>query len=302
MLTFDVEGTPPGGLRLEHSNGGRIRLRTTDRTLMWGRVWDGFWGVTLVRSRSEASPDILPPFRAHDARRRSNVDAWLHPLAQALVESPRSPLVAGTWQLCGLVADGSRKDVFVVPGQPSTHELGYTACEVLAAAADAVVRDEVFGPHGSWLVWPLRAPSGPDAPRVKAWRRHAREGALPPIVLWSVSGLQSHLLVDGHDRLVAAALEGVTPSVLTLVRVVEPPPAPGDAARTAAVYEQWLDAIEMSPRGRVAFNERLVRAFAPLPLAAPTLARAKPGLDDEWDAEVRAVVGPGHEDLFAPEL
>ena len=68
VLTFRVDGRPSGALRLEVSGSRRLRLRADDRTLLWARVWSGWYGVTLVRPASETSPGILPSFRASEAR------------------------------------------------------------------------------------------------------------------------------------------------------------------------------------------------------------------------------------------
>src|SRR5439155_23920610 len=50
-------------------------------------------------------------------------------------------------------------------------------------------------------VLPLRRLSPVDADRVKAYRRHLHEGILPPALLWWVSGLNTLLVIDGHDRI-----------------------------------------------------------------------------------------------------
>ena len=62
-----------------------------------------------------------------------------------------------------------------------------------------------------WLNW---VPSGlklitlhpvdPVAGRLKWWRKTAREGCLPPILLWFVASLDSYVVIDGHYRLQAA--------------------------------------------------------------------------------------------------
>ncbi|UQA92281.1 hypothetical protein [Streptomyces halobius] len=64
----------------------------------------------------------------------------------------------------------------------------------------------------------MRPLSAPDAPRVKAHRRQHHEGILPPALLWWVGGLDSLVLLDGHDRLAAALAEGGRPAALALAR------------------------------------------------------------------------------------
>ncbi|ALO93468.1 hypothetical protein SHL15_2312 [Streptomyces hygroscopicus subsp. limoneus] len=73
-----------------------------------------------------------------------------------------------------------------------------------------------YGWHG---VVPLRPLSAEDAPRVRAHRTHARDGTLAPVLLWWVTALDGWLLLDGHDRAVAALAEGRTPPCVVLTRV-----------------------------------------------------------------------------------
>ncbi|MFE9446302.1 hypothetical protein ACFYO2_47135 [Streptomyces sp. NPDC006602] len=77
-----------------------------------------------------------------------------------------------------------------------------------------------FVHSSSWEVLPLRPMPDADDSRVKAFRKQAREGTLPPILLWWVSGLDCHLILDGHARLAAAIAESVEPPLLQLHRTV----------------------------------------------------------------------------------
>ncbi|MEU7076007.1 hypothetical protein AB0B30_38445 [Streptomyces narbonensis] len=62
-----------------------------------------------------------------------------------------------------------------------------------------------FVHSGSWQVLPLRPMPDPGDSRVKAYPKQAREGTLPPVLLWWVSGLDCHLILDGHAGLAAAS-------------------------------------------------------------------------------------------------
>jgi hypothetical protein len=60
-----------------------------------------------------------------------------------------------------------------------------------------VWRHEVAAGPAGYLDWtdgrqgvlPMRALPGPEGGRVKAYRKLAREGTLPPVLLWWISGL-----------------------------------------------------------------------------------------------------------------
>ncbi|MFJ4525927.1 hypothetical protein ACIP4Y_34195 [Streptomyces sp. NPDC088810] len=64
----------------------------------------------------------------------------------------------------------------------------------------------------------LRRMPDPGDGRVKAYRKQARDGTLPPVLLWWVSGLDCHLILDGHAQLAAAIAESVSPPLLHLHR------------------------------------------------------------------------------------
>ncbi|GAA5017110.1 hypothetical protein [Streptomyces siamensis] len=66
----------------------------------------------------------------------------------------------------------------------------------------------------------MRPVPDPGDSRVKAYRKQAREGALPPVLLWWVSGLDCHVILDGHARLAAAIAESVELPLLHLNRSV----------------------------------------------------------------------------------
>ncbi len=42
---------------------------------------------------------------------------------------------------------------------------------------------------------------------MKAYRKHVRDGTLAPVLLWWVPFLDGWLILDGHDRAVAALAE-----------------------------------------------------------------------------------------------
>ena len=289
-LTFEVE-RGPSALRLEVSPSRRLRLVAGERRLMWAELWSGHYGVTLVRSDDPRSPEILPPMRSAEVRRVSTREAWLRRLARSLAESSRAPLRSGTWRLVALKPHGAGRFA------PRSGEVGLAAFDLFDALTAPRAREDDFGAQGSWSVWPLRRPPEPDAPRVKAWRKHARDGTLPPVVLAAVSGLSTHLLVDGHDRLAAAHAEGVTPELFVLAPVREVAPDEGARARVAEAYARSFEAVPEA--GRAALGEALVRAFSPLLVGAPSVASFRSGLDAEWEEEVRAVLGePAFRALF----
>ena len=135
---------------------------------------------------------VLPPITAALAR---TAPAWPHRYASWLTAAP-GPLHAGWWSLR--------------PWRPPGPE--------------SVWRNELALDPVGYLDWcagwngivPMRLLPSTDQARVKAYRKLAREGVLPPLLLWWVSGLDGWLLLDGHARLAAALAEGLLPPMLEL--------------------------------------------------------------------------------------
>ena len=151
----------------------------------------------------------------------------------------------------------------------------------------------------SWIgggadVLPLRDPSPEDSGRIKSWRKHARDGTLPPVLLWWVGALDAHVVLDGHDRLSAAALEEVAPRLITMSECSEVQVEHDLEAHKAEVlksYERAFASENLSPQSRRELNERLVRSHKQTYLRTRTSARANPALEAEWMQEMLAAAG-----------
>lgn len=79
---------------------------------------------------------------------------------------------------------------------------------------------------------------------MKAYRRQYREGVLPPVLLWWVSGFNSPVVLDGHDRLTAALAEGGRPELLVLTRAMPDGWAGQAMRRRIEAYEEHVRAQE----------------------------------------------------------
>ncbi|MBO0514674.1 hypothetical protein [Streptomyces beijiangensis] len=197
---------------METADGRRMLLRQHGEPVLFAVQRVTHRGVHYARTGSYVSP--LPHPRADLARalREASPDEdawsarWAHHFAEWLGTSANGPLHEGDWQL--------------VNGMP-----GWT---VERHWPELLSYDPDRG-HLTWFgygdpvedardVLPLRTLSAPDSARVKAFRRQYREGVLPPVLLWWLSGLNSLVVLDGHERLVAALAEGGRPSVVILGR------------------------------------------------------------------------------------
>ncbi len=146
----------------------------------------------------------LPPLGFQTARAvGAGLPAWARHYARQLEDQ----LEAGDWALAPPWAPGQS------PQRRAPPIYGLTDVPRLGSGGPLD-----WGMNGSAEVLPLRAPSPPDSGRVKAWRRWAREAPLPPVLLCWITGLDAHVVLDGHDRLQAADAEGVTLEALTLMQ------------------------------------------------------------------------------------
>ncbi|GIF62766.1 hypothetical protein Ais01nite_08010 [Asanoa ishikariensis] len=197
-LGLVVTGRATPGLRFEVASGGRLLLRQQNRLVLLGKVRGWNDGVDVQRTGDYVSP--LPPLRADHARQITPsgdtawFGRWAHQFASWL-DDGAGPLHDGSWIL------GPRK-----------------------LPAYCLRGDLVTDYPDSYLDWwdgwngvlPLTQLPDADSARVKAFRRQAREGTLPPLLLWSVTAFDGYVLLDGRCRLVAALAEGIEPAVLVL--------------------------------------------------------------------------------------
>jgi hypothetical protein len=206
-LPLDVASTGRPALRVEAAGRSLLVVRQGDEPVILARVDDDRYGVTYRRT-CRYRPAV-PPVRADHAEAVAAAgdgwrSRWAHHFRSELLDSGYGPLHTGRWLLTSSV-----------PRQ----RFGQWR-------SDAGVLAEVEGyiewdGDVDWPILPLRAMSDRDSGRVKAYRKQSRDGILPPVLLWWVSGLDCYLVIDGHDRLAAARAEDRAPELLALTLLVD---------------------------------------------------------------------------------
>lgn len=191
-LTLDGALRPPP-LRWEIAGRNRMLLRQSGHPVLLARVDDDRGGVTVRHVLGYQSP--IPPLRADESRQKPD---WLHRFTDHLTFQRHSPLHPGRW---------------LMAMQPKLTP--YTWATEFQRSWPSSYVDWC---DGCTPVIPLRPLSPEDAPRVKAYRRRAREQTLAPVLLWWASALDGWLVLDGHDRAVAALAEGQEPASIVLSR------------------------------------------------------------------------------------
>ncbi|MFF9910761.1 hypothetical protein [Streptomyces sp. NPDC013457] len=262
---YRVEGRPePASLRWEMTDGRRTLLRQSGRPVLLARVDEDRGGVTLHRRDGYRSP--LPPVRADESRLLPD---WQRRYAEWLAASDAGPLYPGRWMV--------RRSAAFPP---------YVWGEDFVTEWPGGHLD--WGRNGWNGVVPARRLSAPDAPRVKAYRRQAREGTLAPVLLWWITALDGWLLLDGHDRAVAALAEDRAPHAVVLAAAEDDATLAERYAALPAYEEAVRTRVLRGPdpeRQRAAWLRGLADHVTSIPFEeARTRAWPIPGGAAEWDA------------------
>ncbi len=293
----------PARLRVE---AGRRRLALKIGTLdhVLARIhasWKGLWLAVADRP----SIDLLAPIEVEVLRSdrgegagigdRGFLGRWTRYFAKALVAA--NALDEGRYAL------SAARDVGLSKGPLPKPDLDFDrlgAVRDLSLCLNApTLRWESWWISGSGAVFRLRRPSSTDSGRVKAWRKRVRDGTLPPVLVMYVSGLDMFALIDGHDRLMAAELEGKSPPVLVLWKVREESTYSSERRQQALCRELALRREDRKDRRRpldTADENALLRSAFPGPARLRATTRAYRLDDDEarWRDRVERALG------FAP--
>ncbi|MEU9705814.1 hypothetical protein [Streptomyces sp. NPDC047981] len=286
-LSLDVQGPHQPGLCV-FSAGPRLLVSQLSRPVLIAVVDERLQGVDFWRTDEYRS--FVPPLRADVGRALAgSPQRWAHRFSQYLSDSPGSPLHEGRWLLSGDSPLRRRH-------HSGTSHAEYWSSMLVGGHPDGFI--DWYLHSGSWEVLPLRPMPGADESRVKAYRKQAREGTLPPVLLWWVSGLDCHLVLDGHARLAAAIAESVEPPLLQLHRAVPRDDLATRIDQAVGFYEDELARFaglrdvhgSTVPDGAATAGPQLVRLLDDLNTAAqPTWAWPLPGGEDPWHRIAREV-------------
>ncbi|MEW2603057.1 MULTISPECIES: hypothetical protein [Streptomyces] len=279
-LSLDVRNRRQPDLCV-HSAGPRLLVSQLSRPVLLAVVEEPLQGVDFWRTDGYRS--FVPPLRADTARALSgSPERWAHRFAQYLSDSPGSPLHEGRWLL-------TRESPILHGRHPTTSHAEHWSSMLVEGDPDGYI-DWYLHSH-SWEVLPLRPMPGPGDSRVKAYRKQAREGTLPPVLLWWVSGLDCHLILDGHARLAAAIAESVEPPLLQVHRTAPRDDLAAGIEDAVGFYESALARFAglrafhgpTVPDGAATTGPQLARLLHDLHTARrPTWSWPLPGGEDQW--------------------
>lgn len=178
----------------------RLRILAGDVPVLWAAGHPSRWGLVAYIDGS------FPPFARFDAAECRRVrehrpnDAnwwasWGVRFAQALHEA--GFIGRGNWAL-------ERAHITDAPSATTiaglTHRVIDRTNHDERTGSNVEIEWSLAGENG---LLPLRELGPADEGRIKAFTKLASENTLPPALVWWHSGLQRHLVLDGHVRLEA---------------------------------------------------------------------------------------------------
>ena len=286
-LLFDGGSGPPERppIHLQAAAGGYLRLVGAAGPVLWGLVDSGWYGIEIVRA-NDAAIHVVPPIRADDAANAPGragslefLNWWTRRYATLLSASSDTPLARGRHYLMEPAASSPSTRAQHLSLRPAQLE------DLLEQREDF----EFSWDHGYVGLLLTRQLSAASDGRVKMWRKRAKDGALPPLLTWWCRGLFAHVLLDGHDRVHAALLEGTTPDVIVLA---DASPSSRDAVeerKRAAVEQATILETVPSVTDRASATNMILRVGWD-PRAEWALATPGFPLDggvEQWEQEVR---------------
>jgi hypothetical protein len=203
----------------EIASPSKLRISQHGSPLLWAAGNPQSWGLCALL---KGPLDVVAPIQAGECRRvrSAHLDdarwwtAWGFRFAEAL--SHAGPIHSGSWWLER--AEIVSPDSWVPEFQRGGLSYSLIEADVDQMAGSGVVEIE-WGVSGTNAYLPLRGLNENDEGRLKAFRKLAVEGVLPPVVVWWHSGLQCSVVLDGHVRYEAFRSAGLPVRALLLSSV-----------------------------------------------------------------------------------
>lgn len=305
-VRVNPQSVTSGAPELLSGHNSRIQLQLRGYPLFWATVLHNHSGVWLIHNREHPDQNnLLSPIRSHTVEQMAAASSdtrtaqWCRYFARDLLDRPSPLLSAGEWLLRPMNA--------VTPAAPYS-------CNIPQTVKEWRFRSPVSNDHSGadWMLYSedlpdLQSPEQvilvdwwfggylllpryqvePQSSRLKYWRKIAREGKLPPVLVWYISGLASYLILDGHLRLQAAFDESVPPSFIVLSQYHESHYEPGPEA-IDKIQQALQHQINRSP-GKPdidSINQRLIGLYQTRYGLHYSLSRAVLGNSSKWEDAV----------------
>lgn len=208
---------------LRHSASSFMRFDSGDQPLFWSCI-DSYWEdfAVLKNTFYQGYSSVLPSLTSRvveqcvleqerlcktqgEDEQSAWFTAWERYFAKTLgtTDVHRNILWEGEWSLAATTRYDTRLRVW------SREALG-DYMQALTSPAYHVYNMDLAFP------WPTRVSSLEDSARVKWYRKLQMQERLPPVLCMWVRPFDAAIIIDGHDRMLAALLNNITPPIVML--------------------------------------------------------------------------------------
>ncbi|WP_426206840.1 hypothetical protein [Pseudomonas sp. TWP3-1] len=302
-LSIDVNRPRQGkpALHLLSGNNDRLKLMLNDTPLLWATIATSYYGAWLVRNPQliQSEMPTVPAIDSADVERHlqlppeQRIKVWSRYFIKRLTEHQPDFLYPGHWVARPMLPTPARRKrgegvsawYFSTPQDASSH------LPTWSLHGDGIL-DNLQPEKVKWLDWSLGQLIGlhtvdPLAGRMKWWRKKAREGSLPPILLWYVGGMCSYVIIDGHYRLQSAITECIQPTFIVLSSTEAREVRLCGSAQQRVLSSLMLQSAKNPDFDVRTFNQALIHTFDDRPYHwAGTHTWAGIASDRAWSDEV----------------
>ena len=222
-ITVNNSSIHPATFHVESCSERFFTLKYENEILLWVRQHYTHYGVALIKNNEPLhTTPIVSYIRSSEIEKRKDLTgvekfkSWSKFFIQSLNRKDNHFFTEGKWLIAPFSGNAYNQFYWEYD---ATEEMNKS--EIDRSIFDALNQDTFQ--YLSWFNTPHQAVEyiglkhvDDNVGRLKWWRKKAREGALPPILLYYVSGLDGYVVIDGHYRLRAAQLENILPDVLVL--------------------------------------------------------------------------------------
>jgi hypothetical protein len=286
--------------RLQTTQNRCMKLSAAAHDLFWAKIEDDYYGVEMLRKLpTSENVQLMPHIHNADLMKMRGLSAtaqqqfWAKFFVQGLQSSNLSPLYNGLWALdCRQLSYDYHGPVWL--GRTQSKWSVAKEEDLIFLTANDVYID--WGACGNGNLINLFAPhqKPQEVGRVKWWLKVAREQALPPLLVWHISALDACVLLDGHDRLQAALINGIAPTCLVLSSYTETANWLDEDKQNAIlrqlqmIEEKMAKGVLVSQNTIAGINTALVQVFDNRPVERHQTRALANMTSQQWDAETRA--------------
>lgn len=309
MLTVSEADKP--ALHLQTTANMKMRFQLHEQSLFWARIIKGYYGVNVLKALpattlpvttspiNDAEQQIVPPISSAEIEanqrhyQQEYFAAWSRYFANALKQSSNTLLHDGEWLMLAYQAElvGSEPSSWVFRNADTQNKFNLGPIRnVDAALTESPLLSIDWGLNGNNDLIGLYSPAGSTEQRGrwKWWCKKAREGTLPPILIWFVGGLSSFIILDGHLRLRAAIDENVPPTFIVLYHGIHVEHELSDKTLESqqALLKQMAHQHAQGNMQTEQINDVLIAAFHPHDYYRNTTLAWGGMQENDWDEQV----------------